>query len=202
MKLQTTADLLITQWRDKPKIRALVQIWLDVLQEEIGDPLAQIREYLSIDGAEGVWLDHVGERLGVRRPWADSTAVGTWGFDAAGTGFDQGPIEGLEPLEVQAPTGDDLYRRILKARAITLVSSGTLEEMRRAVKLIDPGGIAVDVQDMSFRVTTSCPTEVRLADQLGALPHPAGVRMEVVAGGAFGFDDAGVGFDQGYMRAA
>ena len=52
---------------------------------------------------------------------------------------------------------------------------------------------------MALRVVTSQKKNVELADRIRALPRSAGVALEVVAAGAFGYDDAGSGFDQGHM---
>ena len=50
---------------------------------------------------------------------------------------------------------------------------------------------------MTVRVVTSMRSFLELADTSNALPRSAGVRIEYADRGRFGFDQAGVGFDQG-----
>ena len=199
--LQTTADLLITQWRNQPRMRGTVEIWLEVAQEELLDALSDLRDATSLEHAKGVWLDYLGERLGVRRPWTTRSATDpSFGFDDAGVGFDQGVMHDERGILPTGPIGDNLFLKLLRARVFTLLSLGTIDDMRWAVEVIDPSASVRDNHDMSFDLYTSMSYEIGLADSYGCLPRPSGVRMDVVERGAFGFDDAGVGFDQGRMK--
>ena len=198
--LKTTADLLITQWRNQPRIRAIIEIWLEVAQAELIDPLNTMRLYLTLSGAEGVWLGMIGERLGVPRPWSSAASTASaFGFDDAGVGFDQGLLSDPGAIQSRSPIGDRLYRAILYARVVTITTPGTLASMVAAMAHVDPNASVRDNNDMSFTVHTGRRAHIELADRVGALPIPAGVRMEIIDRGAFGFDDAGVGFDQGHI---
>ena len=200
--LKTTADLLITQWRNQPRMRAVTEIWLEVVQEELLDPLNKLREYMSLDRAEGVWLELLGVRLGVKRPWTTRASTAPiFGFDQSGDGFDQGLMYDPDTVQPRAPIADALYRVLLYARVVTLTTPGTFPSMEAAIVLVDPNARVVDNNDMSFNVHTGRRADIELAARAKCLPIPAGVQMIIVDRGAFGFDQAGVGFDQGHMES-
>ena len=54
---------------------------------------------------------------------------------------------------------------------------------------------------MTVTVRTNEQPLIELADAAGALPRTGGVRIIYQATDAFGFDQAGVGFDQAPFRA-
>ena len=201
-RLKTTADLLITQWRNQPRMRAVTEIWLEVVQEELLDPLNKMREYMSLERAEGVWLERLGVRLGVKRPWTTRASTAPiFGFDQSGDGFDQGLMYDPDTVQPRAPIADLLYRALLYARVVTLTTPGTFPSMEAALALVDPNARVEDNNDMSFNVHTGRRADIELAARAKCLPIPAGVQMIIVDRGAFGFDQAGVGFDQGHMAS-
>jgi len=199
--MEASADLTIAQWRQSPNLRGIIEVWLGVVRDEFEAVVSRLESMGRVDEAEGVWLDYLGERVGLSRPFArqadDSVA---FGFDDAGVGFDQGRVSNVVALEPRPPVGDALYRRLIKARAAYDVAPGTLASYRNAMQYIDPNAIVTDNHDMTFRVATARSDDVRLADTVGALPRPAGVRMVVQSAGKFGYDDAGVGFGQGGLN--
>lgn len=199
--MEASADLTIAQWRQSPNLRGIIEIWLGVVRDEIESAIPRIESMGRVDEAQGVWLDYLGERMGLNRPYArhaDTSAE--FGFDDAGIGFDQARVSNIESLEPRPPIGDALYRRLIKARAAYDVAPGTLSGYRAAMQFIDPNAIVTDNHDMTFRVATARADDVRLADTVGALPRPVGVRMVVQTTGKFGYDDAGVGFGQGGLN--
>lgn len=197
--MDASIQLLISQWAGATNLRAVVQAFLDVAHEQLEDAFAKIQQNLNLETAEGVWLDYLGERLGLPRP-ATTSAGAVFGFDDSGVGFDQARIRDQFDLEPLAPIADELYRRLLRARAISLLATGTIREVRSAAQKIDPSSIITDQFDNTVRIVTALTGDMTLARDVHALPKPAGVAIEVVAGGRFGFDDAGVGFDQGTME--
>ena len=172
-------DLLISQWHDAPRLRALLQIWLDVLEEEIEVPLARLDAMRSLDEAEGIYLDYLGDRLGVSRPFVLSSAETLARFDQTDTGFEQGRFSALASLESREPLNDADYRKMLKARAEydERSGAGTQAVMQRALRHIDDSAVVIDNHDMTFTVVALNHALIRLADERGALPRPAGVRM-------------------------
>ena len=179
-----SVDLLISQWRGAPNLRALTQIWLDVLDEEVAQPRATLDRMRSLDTAVGVYLDYLGERLGVLRPQVPSTSETLARFDQTGTGFEHGRFAALAQLEALEPLDDDRYRALLMARAEYDERSGscTLDVMERAVKHIDAQARpSRTTRDMTFTIMTSEDDDMQRADDVGALPRPAGVGLTVSA---------------------
>lgn len=191
-------DLLIGQWRNAVHLQAFLDLFIRVANEELIDPAARLAVMRRIETAEGVWLDYLGKRMGVERPWAQQAAIDPrFGFDDAGFGFDLYPFEGGAENAQTFPLGDVPYRRFLKARGVTLVARGTFPEFMRACKHIDPASIIRDNYDMSVTVSTAVAWQFQLADKAGCLPRTAGVRIDYLDTRKFGFDAAGVPFDQG-----
>ena len=202
-RLSASADLLIDQWHDPqaPVLNRMLRIFLDAVQEGVLLASDEYEEMRHLSSAAGIWMDRIGERLGLERPTIVDQGV-AFGFGDAGQSFDQARMADAGPVQPLSPVGDELYRRLLRARALRLLTYGSLEYLRAAVAEIDPEAVVLDLDNMSFRVTTGRTEDMLLADRVQALPRPAGVRMVVVSTGLFGFDDSGVAFDQGQMRSA
>ena len=75
------------------------------------------------------------------------------------------------------PLPDAIYRRFVKARAVTVLSDGTFATYVKAVRFIDPNATVVDNRDMTVTVTTALQSLLELADGIGALPRTAGVMV-------------------------
>ncbi len=191
-----TTDLFISQWQNSPRLRAVADIFLDVLDEYVQRPKNEIQKMLALNTAQGVWLDHLGERLGLARPTAESSDS-VFGFDESGSAFDRSRMSDVRALEPLAPIGDELYRRLIRAKIHALTGFSTIRDMQLSVAEIEHTAIVVDNHDMTGKVTTSLLADMQLADRVGALAKPAGVELEIVASGRFGFDASGRAFDQG-----
>ena len=184
------SNILIGQWQSAPRLRGIVD---DVLQPILDDAVAaadQIQLMQDINQAVGVWLDYLGLRLGIDRPaTTDPTLDERFGFDAAGQPFDIAPFRGSAINDAIYPLPDAIYRRMVKARAITVFSDGTIFSLAKAVKQVDLTANVFDFRDMTVLVGTSQPRFMQLADEIGALPRAAGVEIlyghRLVAGGSF-----------------
>ena len=133
------ANILIGQWQSAPRLRGIVD---EVLQPILDDAVAaaeQIQLMQDINQAVGVWLDYLGLRLGIKRPGtSDPTLDERFGFDAAGQPFDIAPFRGSAVNDAIYPLPDAIYRRMVKARAITVFSDGTIFSLAKAVKAGGP----------------------------------------------------------------
>ena len=176
-----SVDLLISQWRGAPNLRALVGIWSDVVDAEVAQPRATLDRMRSLDSAFGVYLDYLGERLGVPRPEVLTNSQALARFDVTGTGFNQGRFTALGGLEEREPLDDTHYRALLRARAEYGERTGscTLDVMTRAAQNIDAQAVVVDNHNMTVTVTTSLTVDMQRADDVGALPRPAGVALVI-----------------------
>ena len=67
MSLSNRIELLIGQWQESPKLQALLRVALE-RGDDVISAIENIQRMQNLDTAEGVWLDWLGVRLGVRRP--------------------------------------------------------------------------------------------------------------------------------------
>ena len=198
MPLEARSELVIGQWVDSPKLRSAIDAPVGALEEDVLPAFDAVQLMHEIDAAEGVWLDYLGGRVGLRRPYTTDPAQDErFGFDEAGVGFDNAPFRGDAANDAVYSLSDSLFRRLVKARAQLVLGDGTFQTFAKAVMIIDDTAQLRDLRDMTVRISTSNRRLLELADSAGALPRNAGVRIRYVERGKFGFDEAGVGFDQG-----
>ena len=193
--VHANAGLLIQQWQQAPRMRALVDALQGVVDDHLVRPLADMEERLRIDIAEGFWLDCIGERLMLPRPATDIANFAFFGFHGSGgVGFDQGPFATVvEALSTRVPVGDEFYRKLLMMRAEALLADGTVERLSDAVGHVFPGvsyrdggGMTAEVQRAYQGLDSRSLLEA--LDIAGGLPSPAGVELsrvvwEYVVGG-------------------
>ena len=168
-----TLSQLVAQWQGKPRMAAVLGVWLDVLDEEITQPRKRLLAMLNPNTAEGVWLDKLGERIGLQRPWTPSSLFDE--FTLGEHGWDEAPWGRLETLEARTPVSDGEYRSIVLAGAHEVACNGTLACQLRAMKLLDPDATIVDNHDMTVTLTIRDGI-LLLANRAGLLIGPAGVR--------------------------
>lgn len=126
--VRSRRDLLISQYRESPRLLALLDGLLATVQTELIEPLAILDRAMSPEIAEGALLDWLGQRLGFPRP---QVIVGPrFGFDGAGETFDHAPFAtDRRDLQEIGGIGDDYYQRLLAARALYLRSHATAEDI-------------------------------------------------------------------------
>ena len=178
--MDASTDLLISQWVNSPRLVALIEIYLTVIKEGIEEPAIKLLGLQRFDIANGAFLDYLGDRIGLKRPSVEAaTRSARVGFDLSGSAFDQAPFVDakLGDLEEREPAGDALYRRLLEARAIMLLSDGSAPLYLKALQAIDPAASLVDNHDMTATITTALEDDVTLARETGALQDPLGVEV-------------------------
>ena len=197
----SNAGLLIQQWQQAPRMRALVDALQGVIDDHLIRPLADMEGRLRIDTAEGFWLDCIGERLMLPRPATDIANFASFGFHGSGgVGFDQGPFATVvEALSPRLPVGDEFYRKLLMMRAEALLADSTVERLSGAVGHVFPGASYRDGGDMTAEVHGAYQgldsrSLLEALDIAGGLPSPAGVELsrvvwEYVVGGDCEGDD-------------
>ena len=178
-------DLLVSQWSNAPRLRALTDSLLAFIDQEFVGPLTQLERQVRIETAEGIWLDLIGERLGRARPWIRSADFIRFGFDGSGgVGFDQGAFDSASSgLAGREPIGDEYYRDILLVQQQALLvedSLGTIEPMVQA------GFPAVHVRDnldMTFNIEGTSMEDrqniVAILQTFMIAAAPAGVTVSV-----------------------
>ena len=68
MALEASTDLLVGFWSGSPRLRGSIDAMLDPLRDDVLPALDRLQLMRAIDDAEGVWLDYLGVRYGLRRP--------------------------------------------------------------------------------------------------------------------------------------
>lgn len=205
-----STDLLVGQWRNAVNMKAMLDAFIEEMGEEVFAALNELYKNRVIVTAEGIWLDFIGERLGIDRPWASQGGIDLrWGFEGIGVGFDQRPFKGAAENDETFPLPDIVYRKILYARAISIITRGTKKDFEDAAEFFDPNVVVIDNFDMTITVVTdqSFFWQFELADKLKALPRVGGVRIILDDFKFFGFEGQGVGpggesFDQGRFAGA
>lgn len=161
--MSSVTELLIWQYRDKPKAVATIQAIADEVAN-IADAAITIMDAFAVRTAEGYFLDIVGKRVGVDRYLPVPLSDGTTKLD------------------------DTTYRTlILAVIAKWWWREGNITELTEAIEFLLPGNPVkvFDEYDMSFTVETAFPlTAVQqfvLVD-LDVLPRPHGVKSRFRVG--------------------
>ena len=147
--LPSHLDLMVSQWDDATRLRALIANKLDLKNDFLVRPLAYLELQRSINSAEGVFLDHIGDLLGLPRPRIATTTFEQFGFATDTTAFEQGPFASSNPFLIETvAVSDQYYRPMVRARGLTVRSGTTLPEIQAVVELLFDEGTAV-VEDNS-----------------------------------------------------
>lgn len=179
-RLVSDESLLLGQWVDAPNVVGLVRLFLSGASGVL-DAVEALDGVRLVGSGEGVWLDAIGGRLGLARPFVPRPEADVrFGFDDAGVGFDRAAFRGRASNDQLFPLGDVPFRRLLTARGITLLGDGSLMVLRRAVLAVDPDATVVDGRDMTVTVTTRQEELLTVANETGCLPRPAGVNLVFV----------------------
>lgn len=156
-------ELLIWQYRDKPKAVATIQALADEF-DNVTNAGIQLMDAFAVRTAVGFFLDIVGRRVGVDRYLAVPLADGTTKLD------------------------DETYRTlILAVIAKWWWREGTVEELTEAIEFLLPGNpvIVIDEYDMTFTVETAfdlTPVQQFVLVDLDVLPRPHGVKSRFRVG--------------------
>ena len=180
------AELLIQQWRRVPRMQALMEALLEVVEvvdDHLVKPLADMERMTMIGTAEGVWLDYIGERLGVARPATDLGNFSFFGFHGSGgVGFDQGLLATVtESLSPRVSVGDGYYRVVLRMRSAALLANGSVPGLEGVVQQDFPEASYQDTGDMTatLHVTDTRTQLLALLSAIDAWPKPSGVALTV-----------------------
>ena len=179
-------ELIASEHADKPRFRALVASVGGVFVDAEG-AYTRIRDGFDLDVATGAQLDDIGLWLGLsRRVKAPITDMFfTWGdaLNPNKTGWAAGVWRGRygNPDSIQA-LPDDMYRRILKAKAVANQGSGTVEGIKRIWAAYS--NVSIEITDnldmtMSARVLGSLSSleQLMLSDEYIQI-RPAGVKLQ------------------------
>ena len=181
------ADLLISQYGSSVRLVKLLENILSVFQEELVDPLLLLSDLALLDLAEGVWLDHIGVRLGFNRPLRlrSDLVYFSFGPGANRASFDGGGFRPLMPeadLANLVPVGDEWYRSLLRGRALALRLGDSVPDLEAICAAVFEGGgrVLEGLLSLEIHVSDSRPGFAQLASSSGVVPSPAGIAVSYV----------------------
>lgn len=183
------ANLLILQYRNKPKARETIKLGVDIYT---GDGLLlQLADCLNIDIAVGAQLDIIGKILGCPRnvPGINNqTKYFTFHVDENSLGFSTigNPSNGVtknrnNSILATYTLRDEEYRLLLKFKAFLNVWRGDMGSMDRALYSVFGNTINLkNNQDMTITYEISeMNTTIEAAQALGFFRAPIGVAANI-----------------------
>jgi len=190
---------LIQQYRDKPKFNALVELYANIAQE-IEDTSFDLLLLRDVETAFGVQLDVIGRIVGQGRQLSGAIPFLFFGYSDAGSvpvnvggyGDEGNPAIGAryhsedEDTSADVELADHEYRLFIKARIIKNHTSGTLNDVIAAVKLLSETELFTITEgimevDLNFTPGSVNTTTLNLLQNFDLLPRPAGVAMNVTS---------------------
>lgn len=200
--VKDNSDLLIQQYKNSPNLKGLVDAINCLINDELFLPALELSTQASLLTAEGVFLDRIGEKFGILRPFVSVATLEVFGYDANGLGFDQGPFTD-ETGNEGVPIADDFYRSLIIARGGQLLTDGSVPSMNNILTAAFGSGHYIDNQNMTMDVRIDGdldPDIIGIVTSSGLITKPSGVRLINLYNfhdeGGFGFDNNGTGFDQ------
>lgn len=182
---------------DPAEISNVQKLFRDIYLEldNIYDILIFLKENRGLTNATGVALDYLGETVGIPRPYKQLDPDLSFTFNMAGQASDlnKGFFDGLRGGYFQSEEGltekdigistekedDDVYRKLIRARAIGNNAGGTVDDIYRfifdgfdceaGITSEDVGTVVVEVEDWLSKV------ERYYIKNKG--PHAAGIEL-------------------------
>jgi len=203
-------DLLIIQYIDKPKARAMIAAYIEELLSS--GILFDIRDAFNLETAIGVQLDIIGKYVDLTRfysssdltddyfGFADANNIG--GVSANIIGFDDAAapdktgffLDANEVISAALRLNDDAFRTLIKFRIVQNHSNHSVKSITDSIFAFFNTDVFVKDNlnmTMTYLIGNYSNSLIRAAIQKEVLPRPMGVRMEVIDGNSFfGFADA------------
>ena len=181
------ADLLILQYRGKPRARATIKLGADIY---LADGLAfQLNDILDIDTAIGAQLDVIGKILDCPREIPGivvDTKFFTFHVDENSLGFSTIGDPSVGNFKTRSLSNnsiytllDEEYRKLLRLKALSNVLEGTMAGIDEALYRVFGNDIKmVNNQDLSITyVIQTNDNAIRAAKALGYFRAPNGVAV-------------------------
>lgn len=181
------ANLLILQYRNKPKARATIKMFVDIC---MGDGLVfELNDCLNIDTAVGKQLDLIGQILGCNRniyglnpdlkyfSFQKTNAYGYSDKNAVSEGYWKSYFNSYGSAYALSDTD---YRPLLKFKAALNVMNGSMQGMDEALFSVFGNNVTLqNNQDLSITYVINQQTIVTQAAQfLGYFKAPLGVAVD------------------------
>jgi len=216
-------DLLISQYYRSQKMRDILQAFEDILSENIAEKIQYLKNQMTIK-ADGIFLDLIGDRLGLQRPaigsggrffgfveWDDpdetNPALITYDdvtdqLENKGTFSDAPFVPDRQRTQKSSQLAtDSAYRKLLIMRGASLLNKCTQDEINAVLESALPGAFVSDNQDMSgecyLPINSSTLDGEVVYDNTNVIPRPAGVNYNIEQFSYFGFSPVDAVFGGG-----
>lgn len=203
---------IISQYANSPTMGALIDNMNQYIDQRVN--IQMFYDFVwNVDTAQGFGLDIWGKIVGVSRLLKIPSNTKTFGFSNADFPPDWAPFnQGTFYRGVNSGSAfllpDATYRTLILTKALANIVATTAASLNQLIRNLFPGrGVAYVIDNGGMSMTfyfefALTPGEYAILTQSGALPHPAGVRFNVVVvpAGVFGFQEQGgtaEPFDQG-----
>lgn len=189
--VQVALDRLAHQYRESPKLQAVVELLVGQVVE-LRDAILTLEPLRKIDTAEGDGLDGIGEILGQPREVWGLIALDFFGLhDGAGGAAADGfgnlsdataglRFRSVNESETQnALLGDAEYRRLLDAKILRNYTRATPEDMIASVQAVLGESTEVVFARTGMAAATLTVQRVLSAEELALLNSDVGIRGEI-----------------------
>jgi hypothetical protein len=191
--LETAKSRILSQFSDSQRFQELLEVLLGPI-DDLELVIGQLETLLCLETSEGIWLDVLGEIVGVARPnlvvppellftYKDIGAPDNplQGFGGIPPGTTFGLYDSLYGLEQDIPAEDPQYRDLIRAKAASTFSSPSLPSIYQFIRstfnvechLTEPYAGKVDVT-----IDTYLSSKDR-ADLVNNAPVAAGIAIEI-----------------------
>lgn len=192
--MKNYADTIISQYADSPKLRAIIDTFNQAVEtDEFIDNFYDMVWNIETAGTYG--LDVWGKIVVVSRLLTVTPNEKYFGFDEALSippevgdpqPFDQAPFYTGEQATNTVTLSNDVYRKLIMLKAMANITDCTIPSMNKMLMYMfgesgkayvrNDGGM---VMSYVFEFELS-PSELAIVQSSGALPSPAGVKLNIV----------------------
>lgn len=176
---------IVSEYRNKPKFQAWVDICPAIANEALEGPLQTIYNSYDVDSVNDELLDVIGRIVGIARPILRTTSTDVFGYEGndSYTNYNVAPYIGSGDLTIDAPLNNDLYRKLVKAKIARNISDGTYDSIIQLTEFILGFSVTalVDNGDMSFQLGLEREPDNGtdyLINNFDIIPRPQGVELK------------------------
>lgn len=171
-----TRPVIYWQYNNSPKLRNLL---LNIYAEFKNSFPCAVWEELDIDTAKKYALDLIGQRMGIPRPLEVPNTVGIYDVAEYETAYYDRSLADLGYV------GDDIYRLILKIRAIQKYQTTTISNLYALLSTLFPGKqFKIEVDFAIHKITLYCNTYMEYPERYVLLNNiiilPEGFSLVVI----------------------
>lgn len=182
------------QYRNSPKMLQWIQTLVEIAQDEIETPLAQMIDLPGIDSAHGEQLEIYGRIAGIDRPRISTNLLSSFAYKGTPGAQTYGEAPYKDPGDAVSSIllPDYLYRVLIKAKIMRNVGAATLDEVKEAMDFIfGVDSTVIDGQNMTMSTIWTegkLPANLlAIVEEFDLIPRPQGVKIRKLAENEYPF---------------